>query len=93
MSLLGKIFPTDNQHPGVGPIGKAFLKAFNPKPERPPLFGPASSWTQRKPQPTPPDAYAPKITREHRPWPGAGQGGGHQPWPYQPWPGGDGRGR
>lgn len=37
--------------------------------------------------------YAPPITRHHQPWPGAGQAspppGG--PWPYQPWPGGEGR--
>ena len=37
--------------------------------------------------------YAPKITRHHTPWPGAGQGGGHQPWPYERWPGGDRHGR
>jgi hypothetical protein len=79
------------KHPGVGALGRAFLAFFNPAPERGSLFGPASSWTQRKPQHTPDGAYAPPIVRHHRPWPGAGRAPGHEPWPYEPWPGGGGR--
>jgi len=38
--------------------------------------------------------YAPPIVRTFEPWPGAGEtkcAPAHQPWPYRPWPGGDGR--
>lgn len=76
-----------DKYPGVGDLGRLFLKFFHPAPEQGPLFGPASSWTQRKPKPSPPDAYAPKIVRHHQEWPGSGAGPQHEPWPYQRWPG------
>ena len=75
MSLLDKLFPPE---PGVGIFGRIFLATIDSKPGRAPLFGPASSWTQRKAQESPPDAYAPKIVRHHA------------PWPHQSWPGGGG---
>ena len=92
MSLLDQLFPPDD-HPGVGILGRMFLKATDAKPGRAALFGPPSSWTQRKPRHTPDGTYAPPIVRHHTPWPheswpGGGQGPTHQPWPYERWPGG-----
>ena len=91
--LLDRLFPADD-HPGVGILGRIFLESTDAKPGRASLFGPPSSWTQRKPQQSPPDAYAPRIVRHHQQWPheswpGGGAQGGRRP--YQPWPGGDGR--
>ena len=91
--LMDRLFPADD-HPGVGLLGRIFLESTDAKPSRAPLFGPPSSWTQRKPKPTPPDAYAPRIVRQHSPWPHQSWPGGQQPhqaWPYREWPGGGGR--
>jgi hypothetical protein len=92
VSLFDRLFPPRE---GVGGVGRVFLAAVSPKPSRAPLFGPPSSWTQRKPKPTPPDAYAARIIRRHeqwphQEWPGGGPAG-YRERPYAPWPGGGDR--
>lgn len=87
MSLLGRLFPGD--HPGVGPIGRAFLRAFDPPRERRILLPPSGTGIGRK-RNEDPAPYAAPIVRHHQEWPGGprpGSGPQHQPWPYERWPG------
>jgi hypothetical protein len=92
MSLLDRLFPPDD-HPGVGILGRMFLRAADPPRERRLLLPPSGTGIGRK-RHEDPAPYAPPIVRDHQAWPheswpGGGPQGGQRP--YQPWPGGDRR--